>query len=212
MSGVHMGRMMDIERFVKWLYENPQYFQDNVNATNIASTSSVIKWKKYKNLPSISSIKMINGLLPNDEKFEMINIGELLLCVEMAQDHHRGNKLNHPKAITSTGKKVLHIMFGIWDSKALNVRKKEYPELLEYLRSIGKNKNESFDYLPGRTVSIEQLYNVGINYRNKIKNTAIRGGLDNLIENDLVEVVDREKELYKINFEGCKRFIEMNRR
>ena len=49
MSGVHMGRMMDIERFVKWLYENPQYFQDNVNATNIASTSSVIKWKKYKN-------------------------------------------------------------------------------------------------------------------------------------------------------------------
>ena len=56
MSGVHMGRMMDIERFVKWLYENPQYFQDIVNATNIASTSSVIKWKKYKNLPSISSI------------------------------------------------------------------------------------------------------------------------------------------------------------
>lgn len=211
-----MGKIIDAERFVKCLYDNADYFKKVNDGTYIVSESTFTKWNSYQSMPSMTHIKEINQLLPEKEQFDVIIVEELLLCVAMAQDHHRGKIRANLKAITSTAKKVFNMMvYGdLLESpkeSVLTVRKDTSPELFSYLRSIGNNQNQVFYYLPCRTISKKQLYELGRKYKNKIKNSAFEGGLKNLVDNKLVEVVNETDELYKISFEGCKKFIQDNR-
>ena len=87
--------------------------------------------------------------------------------------------------------------------------------LWNYLTSFNKSNNKIkinlFYYFPGRTVSLTQLKNVGKKYRNGMKDTAIIEGIKELLRVDLVSCVDEEHELYKLNFNGCKTFLDNNK-
>ena len=68
-----------------------------------------------------------------------------------------------------------------------------------------------FYYLPGRTVSLTQLKSIGKSYRNGIKDTAIPNGINELVRAGLVSCVNEEKELYKLDYMGCERFLKENK-
>ena len=100
--------LIDIERFVKWTYNNPKLFNGE---SAVFSKSAVKEWRRYESLPSKKVIEEINEEYLNGEKaFERISIDELILCVNNAKDHNgRGTSLEK-NSIESTGKKVMFFL------------------------------------------------------------------------------------------------------
>ena len=208
---------MDVERFVKWTYDNPDlFYEDAFDANRPFSVSTRKNWRRYKKLP-IQYLEMINEFhLNGAAPFEMISIADFMLCITLAKDHNRGKTdlVNAP--ISSTGRKVLMLLLlgrmvendSEMDS-AFSVKKAKGDPLYEYLRGE-KGEVNSFDYFPGRTVSFEQLARLGSKYRNNITRTGVAEGLKELVGRGLVECVDEENKLYKLDFDGCKKFLDDN--
>lgn len=210
-----IGYFIDIERFTKWLYNNLKYVGEDENT--IIRPSTCKNWLRYEKFPTDKCLDDINNLIKKpEEKFEKINIADLLICVNNAIDINKGQKL---QTITSTGKKVMVLLLlgRILDGKDKNgfftVSKKKDFDLWEYLTNFNNspNKINLFYYFPGRTVSLSQLRSVGKSYRNGIKDTAIPDGIKELIRAGLVSCVNVEKELYKLDFMGCKNFLKDNK-
>ena len=81
--------LIDVERFVKWLYVHPEYAAECANF----GENTYKKWRRYETIPDDSLLKEINDLLEeHEEKFEKINITELLLCVNNAVDICKGEQ------------------------------------------------------------------------------------------------------------------------
>lgn len=212
-----IGNFIDIERLSKWLYCHREYIGDNVDSLIRSSTCK--NWLRYEKFPTDNYLDDINELISNPkDKFDKINVADLLICVNNAIDINKGQKL---QTITSTGKKVMMLLLlgRILDGKNKNglfvATKDKDLNLWNYLTSFNKSNNKIkinlFYYFPGRTVSLTQLKNVGKKYRNGMKDTAIIEGIKELLRVDLVSCVDEEHELYKLNFNGCKTFLDNNK-
>ena len=57
--------LIDIERFVRWTYDNPKLFNGE---NSIYSKSAVKEWRRYESLPSKKIIEEINSNYLNGEK------------------------------------------------------------------------------------------------------------------------------------------------
>lgn len=129
--------LIDIERFVKWTYNNPKLFNGE---SAVFSKSAVKEWRRYESLPSKKVIDEINEEYLNGEKaFERISIDELILCVNNAKDHNgRGTSLEK-NSIESTGKKVMFFLLlgGYVEGKekdgSFACLKTKYSEVHDYL-------------------------------------------------------------------------------
>lgn len=210
-----IGYFIDIERFVNWLYCNKKYIGEDENTFIRPSTCK--NWLRYQKLPNDKYINDINSKInETDNKFEKINIAELLICVNNAIDINKGQKL---QTITSTGKKVMtllllgRILDGQNTSVFFTATRKKDTDVWEYLSGFNNSpqKINLFYYLPGRTVSLSQLKSVGKSYKNGMKESAISVGIKELERLNLVKCVEAGKELYKLNFAGCKEFLDNNR-
>lgn len=210
-----IGYFIDIERFVNWLYCNKKYIGEDENTFIRPSTCK--NWLRYQKLPNDKYINDINSKInETDNKFEKINIAELLICVNNAIDINKGQKL---QTITSTGKKVMtllllgRILDGQNTSGFFTATRKKDTDVWEYLSGFNNSpqKINLFFYLPGRTVSLSQLKSVGKSYKNGMKESAISVGIKELERLNLVKCVEAGKELYKLNFAGCKEFLDNNR-
>lgn len=210
-----IGYFIDIERFVNWLYCNKKYIGEDENTFIRPSTCK--NWLRYQKLPNDKYINDINSKInETDNKFEKINIAELLICVNNAIDINKGQKL---QTITSTGKKVMtllllgRILDGQNTSGFFTATRIKDADVWEYLSGFNNSpqKINLFFYLPGRTVSLSQLKSVGKSYKNGMKESAISVGIKELERLNLVKCVEADKELYKLNFAGCKEFLDNNR-
>ncbi len=210
-----IGYFIDIERFVNWLYCNKKYIGEDENTFIRPSTCK--NWLRYQKLPNDKYINDINSKInETDNKFEKINIAELLICVNNAIDINKGQKL---QTITSTGKKVMtllllgRILDGQNTSGFFTATRIKDADVWEYLSGFNNSlqKINLFYYLPGRTVSLSQLKSVGKSYKNGMKESAISVGIKELERLNLVKCVEAGKELYKLNFAGCKEFLDNNR-
>lgn len=210
-----IGYFIDIERFTTWIYDNLNYVGEDENTFIRPSTCK--NWLRYEKFPTDKCLEDINTLIyKSEEKFEKINIADLLICVNNAIDINKGQKL---QTITSTGKKVMVLLLlgRILDGKNKNgfftASKNKDRDLWEYLANFNNshNKINLFYYLPGRTVSLTQLKSIGKSYRNGIKDTAIPDGINELKRAGLVSCVNVEKELYKLDYMGCERFLKANK-
>lgn len=210
-----IGYFIDIERFVNWLYCNKKYIGEDENTFIRPSTCK--NWLRYQKLPNDKYINDINSKInETDNKFEKINIAELLICVNNAIDINKGQKL---QTITSTGKKVMtllllgRILDGQNTSGFFTATRIKDADVWEYLSGFNNSpqKINLFYYLPGRTVSLSQLKSVGKSYKNGMKESAISVGIKELERLNLVKYVEADKELYKLNFAGCKEFLDNNR-
>lgn len=210
-----IGYFIDIERFVNWLYCNKKYIGEDENTFIRPSTCK--NWLRYQKLPNDKYINDINSKInETDNKFEKINIAELLICVNNAIDINKGQKL---QTITSTGKKVMtllllgRILDGQNTSGFFTATRIKDADVWEYLSGFNNSpqKINLFYYLPGRTVSLSQLKSVGKSYKNGMKESAISVGIKELERLNLVKCVEADKELYKLNFAGCKEFLDNNR-
>lgn len=91
--------------------------------------------------------------------------------------------------------------------------KTKYSEVHDYL-TRQKNNNieiELFYYIPGRCISWKQLCEANKKYKNNITDSGILQGLKYLESSGLVICVDSQNELYQIDFEGCKLFVDNNK-
>lgn len=203
-----IGYFIDIERLIQWTYHNPGVVPDR----------TMRYWRNYKKFPSDDSIDQINRNLPEDEKFKKINIAELMICINNAKDHNRGNK-SDLVAITSTAKKVITMMLlgriVDWGGKdsALNITEEKHNDVYKYLsqftvKSTGGGM-DVYHYIPGRTVSFNQLCEFSKCYKNGMTSQGISYGLKKLCEIKLVECVGQD--LYKLNFDGCMEFLNQNK-
>lgn len=193
----------DIENFVKYTYENPKSIKEY-------QQSSMSKWRKYKNNPSIS-------VKAGQQNLDYIDILDLIVCVNNAKDHNRNSDSNKDITITSTGKKVLNLLLlgneidnaEEDNKKILSCTAEKDADVFQSLRKLGKNNCvETFCYLPGRRVSEKQLQNLSRKYKNHIKDTGITKGLQDLVNAGMVEIVDDK--FFKLSFEGCRKFLEKN--
>lgn len=210
-----IGYFIDIERFIQWIYENNQLIGETEE--KIIRPSICKEWKRYVKFPNDNSLNDVNSQITDESlKFEKINIADLLVCINNAKDIHRGQDL---ETITSTGKKVmlLILMGRILDGKDKNgyftaTEKKDF-EVWNYLSNFNnsKKKIDAFYYFPGRAFSLEQLKSISRAYKNGINEPAIPTGIEELVRNDLVVCIDKKKELYKLNFNGCRKFLKRNK-
>ena len=143
----------------------------------------------------------------------------MILCVNNAKDHNgRGTSLEK-NSIESTGKKVMFFLLlgGYVEGKekdgSFACSKTKYSEVHDYL-TRQKNNNieiELFYYIPGRCISWKQLCEANKKYKNNITDSGILQGLKYLESSGLVICVDSQNELYQIDFEGCKLFVDNNK-
>ncbi len=224
-----LGYFIDIERLNKWIYRHPECIRrydndkDNDDITDenkIITKSNCKNWYKYKTFPRDNSLKDIYKKMYSVEEINLddyrINIADLMICVNNAIDINKGQKL---QTITSTGKKVMVLLLlgRILDGNNKNgfftATEKKDSDVWSYLASFSdyNSKTGIFYYFPGRTVSLNQLKSVGKSYKNGIKDTAIPDGIRELIRVGLVACVDEKKELYKLDFDGCQRFLKNNK-
>lgn len=221
-----LGYFMDIERFVAWTYKNSHLIAkvNREEKNRPLNERTVNKWRKYGAMPDEKYVKIVNKYIDEEEKFEKINIAEFLLCVNNAKDHNRGS-MKKIKPVSSTGKKVLNLLLlgkmldGCQNDSGCftaykKARKEKDLEVLNYLNSsYGIEKEiETYYYLPGRTVSITQLQRVGKMYENAIEPGAIIGGLKELQRVGIVECIDEKNKLYKLDYRGCKLFLQTNKK
>ena len=208
--------LIDIERFVRWTYDNPKLFNGE---NSVYSKSAVKEWRRYESSPSKKIIEEINSNYLNGEKpFERINIDELILCVNNAKDHNGRLMKIDRSSIESTGKKVMIFLLlaGYVEERdkggALACSRTKFSEVHSYLSKKKSNKMEidTFYYIPGRCVSLKQLCEANKRYKNHITDSGMLEGLKYLEDSGLVICVDRENKLYKISFEGCKSFVNKN--
>lgn len=213
-----IGYFIDIERLIRWTYENATLFGGD--SKNIASMSMLKNWRRYEDFPGDGSIELINTNLKKDEKtFRKINIAQLMICINNAKDHNRGKQADLC-AITSTGKKVVTMLLlgRLLDGKSkegyFTATKEKDIDVYEYLTQTARfpnNKTEAYYYFPGRAVSFEQLCKLSKGYKNGITSRGIYSGLLRLIDIGLVERVSESKDLYKLSFDGCEKFLEENK-
>lgn len=217
-----LGYFMDIERFVEWTYDNSHLIAkaSQSNKDKPLNERTVNKWRKFGAMPEERHINLVNCHVDGSKKFKKINIAEFLLCVNNAKDHNRG-KIKKSKSVTSTGKKVLNLLLlgrmldGCQNNNGFFTATKKIDnglDVLTYLNSSKKERQiETYYYLPGRTVSVKQLQSVGKMYKNAIEPGAIIGGLEDLKRVGIVKCVDKEKELYKLDYSGCEKFLSENK-
>lgn len=206
---------MDIERFVKWTYDNSDLFS---RGNNLGKFSENVKkqWRRYEKLP-LNTLKEINdNYLRGYDRFDCIKISELIFCISIAKDHNRGNVIEYG-SITSTGKKVM-LLFLLGrqidsdnlDEAIFTVYENKDDALYNYLKGNGDVK--TFYYFPGRTVSYKQLCELGNAFKNNITASGVEGGLEDLVDIGLVSCVDENEKLYKLDFNECKAFLEHNKK
>lgn len=213
-----IGYFIDIERLIRWTFENATLFGDGPEY--IAGESVLKNWRRYEDFPRDDSIELINVNVKKDEQpFRKINIAQLMICINNAKDHNRGKKTDLC-SITSTGKKVITMLLlgRLLDGKNkegyFTATKEKDTDVYEYLTQTARVPNKktiAYYYFPGRTVSFNQLCALSKSYKNGITSKGIYGGLERLIKIGLVECVDKDKDLYKLSFEGCEKFLEKNR-
>ena len=216
-----IGYFIDIERLIKWIHANRELVKELLwDKGNTEEPNRIKKWKRYENFLSDYYLGLINdSLAEKEKKFEKINIAELMVCINNAKDHNRGNRHSELSPITSTGKKVMtmlllgRIIDWAGEDGCFQTTEDNHPEVFAYLASFSSRpkKNGKYYYFPGRTVSYNQLCEFSKDYKNGITSRGIYGGLMRLVDIGLVECVDKEKELYKLSFEGCKKFLEKNK-
>lgn len=207
---------IDFERLTKLLYDKELngFIGNDTNAKISITTAK--NWKKYYKMPTEQNLQLINELLEPKEKFTRIDGLDLLLCVNNAKDHNRGKNKSLP-SVTSTGKKVLTLLIlgRLIDEDNeqgyLTANEQKNSDVWSYLASFNKwhSKTDIFYYYPGRTVSCEQLSAIRKSYKNGINERAIPDGLKELVRVGLVKCVG--KNLYKLDFNGCKKFLEENK-
>lgn len=206
---------IDFERFVKWVHDNTSLIGKDYNKDFKDSTAKT--WRKYQKMPSDRLLMDVNNFISSpNEKFTKIDGLDLLICANNAKDHNRGKNKKFP-SITSTGKKVLMLLvlgrlIDEDDEQGfLTATEEKNYDVWKYLSSFNKSNSpaEIYYYFPGRTVSCEQLCSIRKNYRNGIKDTAIPDGLKELERVRLVKCVGEN--LYKLDFNGCKKFLDQNK-
>ena len=215
---------IDIERFVKWTFDNKQLFYGKEQSDGIRySPTNKTNWRTYKKMP-LELLEEINlRHLNGAKKFETINISDFLLCANMAKDHNRGNKNSDSSPISSTGKKVLMMLLlgrtieEDLETSAFTVKKSPNDLLYKYLSRYRSN-SEKYYYFPGRTISFSQLDALVSRYKNRITSAGIKDGLKELVVRGLVERVTsedlnitEEDDFYKLNFDGCYQFMIRNK-
>ena len=213
-----IGYFIDIERLIRWTFDNDALFGDGPEY--IAGDSFLKNWRRYEDFPRDDSIELINANLKKDElSFQKINIAQLMICINNAKDHNRGKEANLCP-ITSTGKKVITMLLlgRLLDGKNKNgfftATKEKDVDVYEYLSQTAKFPNKktiAYYYFPGRTVSFNQLCELSKSYQNGITSKGIYRGLLRLMDIGLVECVDKDKDLYKLSFAGCEKFLEKNK-
>ena len=212
-----LGFFIDIERFIKWTYSHEDLFGSDFSKD--FGENTVKKWRRDEVLPSETSIKKANRSLREGEKaFDKINIAELMICINNAKDHNRG-KNTELMSVTSTGKKIMTLLLlgrtvdDKKDNGFLTASINKDSDVHAYLLTVSERRScvKTYYYLPGRTVSLEQLCNLSNDYKNGITPEGIYDGLQLLQQLELVECVDKKLDLYKLNFEGCKSFLCKNK-
>ena len=206
---------IDFERFVKWIHDNTDLIGEDYRKMFKGTTAKA--WRKYEKMPSDRLLNDVNALIPSsEEKFTKIDGLDLLICANNSKDHNRRKNKTLP-SITSTGKKVLILLIlgRLIDEDDeqgfLTATEEKNSDVWKYLSQFNKSHSfaETYYYFPGRTVSCEQLCAIRRNYRNGINDAAIPDGLKELERVGLVECVGNN--LYKLNFNGCKKFLEENK-
>jgi len=216
----------DIEKVVQWTYDNKNLFYDkndpmNKKEESLWPTSRADAIRKMFNYPSAEILEQ--GL------FEQINIAELLLCINNAKDDTRHTENRSFLAMTSTSRKVINILllgrildgedengsFVVLEKKATEQYRDTHQVLYNYFNekyNLSERSNKGIKtvkYLPGRTVSYKQICNATRKFKNSITDAGIESGLGDLVKYGLVECVNKDSMLYKLDFNGCKEFLEM---
>lgn len=212
----------DIEEVVQWTYDNDNLFYDKNkgrDADGLLSSGTADNIRKLYTYPD--KILEYAG-------FEQINIIDLLLCINNAQDNTRPSADSKFLHMTSTSKKVMIILllgrvidgddddgsFVILKNKANDQFKDTHQILYEYfdkkynLSNRPRGGIETIRYFPGRTVSYAQILNATKKFKNSIKDEGVQGGLDKLVEYGLVKKVGESGILYKLDFQECKKYLE----
>lgn len=215
----------DIEKVVQWTYDNQNLFYDKNNAEygneeSLWPTSRADNIRKMDTYPAATILEQGH--------FEQINIAELLLCINNAKDSTRPSQNSEFLKMTSTSKKVINILllgrvldgddsngsFVVSAKKATNQYKDTHQVLYSYFDEKFKLSGrpnggiKTIKYLPGRTVSYAQICNATQKFNNSITHSGIKKGLNDLVKYGLVECVDKEEMLYKLNFIECKKFLQ----
>ena len=210
---------IDIEKFVHWTYTYSNLFGENF--TCIFSESTCKNWRSYNKFPSVKNLVNINDNYINKSSegtFKTIVISDLIICINNAKDHNRGNT-SSLLCLSSTEKKILIILLlGRFLGDADNAdyfttRKDKDAEVYEYLVKLNEPSNKTnnikeFKYFPGRTFSYTQLCNMSTNYKNGITSKGINDGLQGLVKTQLVICIDPEKELFRLEFDKCYEFLQ----
>lgn len=203
-----LGYMIDIERFVKWTFHcDHLFYDDEIEHDELFSKKARSSWRAYTKFPLKKTINEVNDHLEGEMPFEIIDIAELIICINNAKDHSRGKINPDQLPITSTGKKVMNILLLGGEMDCFVCSDSEYSDLYQYLKKEKACAGTKIGYAPGRTVSAKQIDKALSKYRNKISYNGIIGGLEQLTKIGLVETIDKERVFYKLSFMGCKKFV-----
>ena len=221
---------IDIERFAALIRDHKkEWFYERKEIPNGRySPSTRDSWLKFKKVPT-KEIKIINAKLEKKDRFETINLADLLIRVNLTKDHNRGQSSKDDKniSISSDAKKVLQLLIlgrlveDDYKNSKLTVFKDndKETELYKYLSHLCGTSSKSYYYLPGRTVSLNQLKELAKErYSDSITDKGIEKGIAGLLNAGLVKHstnkelnISEKNELYRLDFNGCYRFLKKNK-
>ena len=216
---------IDIERFVSLIRDHKEWFylrEERPDGKYSPSTRD--SWLRYIKLPAKELVE-INKKLDEKNRFETINIADFLINVNVAKDHNRGKMLASGQnlILSSDAKKVLQLILlgrlveNDYKSSKLTVYKNDINEepLYEYLSYLCGVERKSYYYLPGRTVSLNQIKAlVREKYSANFTDSGIEKGIDGLLNAGLLKRtiseklhITKESNLFKLDYNGCYDFL-----
>ena len=217
---------IDIERFIAMVKDHDEWFyKRNEDPNGKSAPSTKDAWRRYIKSPT-KELVMINSRLNSKERYKTINIADFLIYVNLTKDHNRGKVLDdyQPDFISSDSKKVLllfllgRLVEGDRDKSALTVHKHDSNEadLYNYLSNLSGTKSKCFYYLPGRTVSLNQLKALAKErYSNSLTDVGIDKGINGLLKAGLIKrttdeklKISKDSNLFRLDFDSCYRFLQ----
>lgn len=216
---------IDIERFAALIRDHKEWFYKRKDIPDGRYTPSTRdSWLRFDKVP-IKEIEVINSKLEKKDRFETINLADLLVRVNLTKDHNRGqtSSANKSISISSDAKKSFQLLIlgRLVEDDYMNSKLAVYEdndketELYKYLSCLCGTASKGYYYLPGRTVSLKQLKELAREkYSDNISDKGIEKGIAGLLKAGLVKhsinkefTITEKSDLYHLDFNGCYKFL-----
>lgn len=223
---------IDIERFAALIRDHEEWFykrkDDAYGKYMKLAPATRDSWLRFDKMPT-KELEDINSKLEKKDRFETINLADLLIRVNLTKDHNRGQTSTANKiiSISSDAKKIFQLLLlgrlieDDYKNSKLNVYEDNNieTELYKYLSCLCGTASKGYYYLPGRTVSLNQLKELAKEkYSDSISGKGIEKGIAGLLKAGLVKHsinkeldITEKSELYRLDFDGCYRFLKKSK-